>query len=162
MNSKWLKMLLAASLALNVAFVVPYVYHKAVRKEPPPVRSLETLKSGLDLNSDQKEQLDGIIHQFKVKLMRLKQEMQDKRIDIIDQLGDPEFDPETITASTEAINKLEGELNHLFTDTLIRITAQLDSEQRLKFLYRLSKSWFFMHKKRPARPGRGGNPHESK
>jgi len=58
--------------------------------------------------------------------MRYKQEILEKRIDIIDELGDPSFDPQTITTRTDELNQLENELNLLFVDTLIRINALLE------------------------------------
>jgi Spy/CpxP family protein refolding chaperone len=159
MKAKWLKLVLTASLALNLAFAAPYVYNKFLVKDAgsEPMKDIK-LKTTLDLQEEQKEQLDTIIKKFKLSLMRYKQEILEKRIDIIDELGDPEFDPETITDCTNELNKLENELNLLFVETLIQINALLDPGQRLNFLYKLSKNWFFIDKKNtPEKTKKGGN-----
>jgi len=156
MKAKWLKLVLAASLALNLAFAVPYIYNKffVKHKEPKKEIKLET-KTTLNLQKEQKTQLDSIIKKFRLNLMRYKQEILEKRIDIIDELGDPEFDPETITTRTNELNQLENELNLFFVDTLIQINALLEPGQRLNFLYKLSKYWFFIDKRKPLRKRRG-------
>ncbi len=148
-KGKWLKLVLTASLALNLAFAAPYIYNKFLGKdaEPEPMKDIK-LKTTLNLQEEQKEQLDSVIKKFKLSLMRYKQEILEKRIDIIDELGDPEFDPETITDCTNELNKLENELNLLFVETLIQINALLEPGQRLNFLYKLSKNWFFIDKKK--------------
>jgi Spy/CpxP family protein refolding chaperone len=156
MKAKWLKLVLAASLALNLSFAVPYIYNKffVKHKEPEKEIKLET-KTTLNLQKEQKEQLSSIIKKFRLNLMRYKQEILEKRIDIIDELGDPEFDPETITTRTNELNQLENELNLFFVDTLIQINALLEPGQRLNFLYKLSKYWFFIDKRKSFRKRRG-------
>lgn len=150
MNNKWLKIVIAASLALNLAFAAPYLYNKFLRKSPTPEETKHT-KPDLNLRQTQKEQLRAIFKEFRVHMMELKQDILAKRIDIIDELGDPEFDPQTITKLTGELNKLENQLNLLFVDSLIRTNALLDPDQRLRFLYHLSKDWFFLDKGRPFR-----------
>jgi Spy/CpxP family protein refolding chaperone len=155
MNGKWLKIVLAASLALNLAFTAPYIYNKFLRKSPEPPESKHA-RSDLDLRQEQKDQLRAIFKDFKVHMMEFKQDILAKRIDIIDELGDPDFEPQTITTLTTQLNKLENQLNLLFVDSLIRINALLDPDQRLRFLYRVSKDWFFLDKGRSFRKeGRG-------
>ena len=161
-KGKWLKLVLTASLALNLAFAAPYIYNKfLVRYEDPEsVKDIKLKKTALNLREKQKEQLDTIIKKFKLSLMRYKQEILEKRIDIIDELGDPEFDPETVTAHTDELSKLENELNLLFVETLIQINALLDPGQRLDFLYKLSKNWFFIDKKNTPEKPKKGESHE--
>ena len=156
---KWLKLVLTASLALNLAFAAPYIYNKFLVKDAEPVKEIK-LKTTLNLREEQKEQLDTIIKKFKLSLMRYKQEILEKRIDIIDELGDPEFDPETITDCTNELNKLENELNLVFVETLVQINALLEPGQRLNFLYKLSKNWFFIGKKKAFEKTKIGESHE--
>ena len=154
MKAKWLKLVLAASLALNFAFAAPYIYNKFLVKHKEPEKEIKLkTKTTLNLQKEQKEQLSSIIKKFRLNLMRYKQEILEKRIDIIDELGDPSFDPQTITTRTDELNQLENELNLLFVDTLIRINALLEPGQRLNFLYRVSKNWFFIDKRRPLKKG---------
>lgn len=147
MITKGSKLLLTASLAINLAFVTPYIYNKFLAKHEKPLKDRK-VKKEINLEKDQKDQIDAITKKFKLNLMKYKQDILEKRIDIIDELGDPEFDPESITARTNKLNELENELNLLFVDTLIQINAILNTEQRLNFLYKLSKNWFFLDKKK--------------
>lgn len=142
---KWLKLVLVVSLAVNLAIAAPFLYRKLISKPGKSSKTIE-LSSGLNLGNEQKEQIDAVVKTFKLKLMQFKQDILEKRIDIIDELGDPEFEPADITARAEELNKLHNELNLLFVETLMRINALLDSEQRLNFLYRLSKDWFFLNR----------------
>ncbi|MDQ1353217.1 MAG: Periplasmic heavy metal sensor [Acidobacteriota bacterium] len=146
---KWLKLVLAASLALNLAFTAPYVYNKLFAKQQKPLKVKELkLKEGLALRSEQKKQLDAIIKNFRLNMMKYKRDILEKRMAIIDELGDPDFDPEIITTRTNELNKLENDLNLLFVDNLVQINALLEPQQRLNFLYRLSRNWFFIDKKK--------------
>lgn len=155
---KWLKLFLVVSLAVNLAIAVPYLYRKWVSKPGKPSKTLE-LSTGLDLRDEQKERIDAVVKVFKLSLMQYKQDILEKRIDIIDGLGDPEFEPADITARAKELNKLYNELNLLFVDTLMRINSHLDSEQRLKFLIRLSEDWFFLNRqlRRERHKRRGSN-----
>ncbi|MCU0288880.1 MAG: periplasmic heavy metal sensor [Acidobacteria bacterium] len=148
---KWLKLFLVASLALNLAFITPYFYHryKTPPSHPKQVKEKKAeLKNGLNLQPDQKKKLDEIIKSFRLNMSKYKRDILEKRIAIIDELGDPEFDPDIITARTNELNKLENELNLLFVDNLVKINALLEPGQRLNFLYKLSKNWFFIDKKK--------------
>jgi Spy/CpxP family protein refolding chaperone len=146
---KWLKLVLAASLALNLAFTAPYVYNKFFAKHVKSQQVKETkLKESLSLRPEQKQQLDTIIKSFRLNMMKYKRDILEKRIAIIDELGDPDFDPEVITTRTNELNKLENELNLMFVDNLVQINSLLEPKQRLQFLYRLSRNWFFIDKKR--------------
>jgi Spy/CpxP family protein refolding chaperone len=146
---KWLKLVLAASLALNLAFTAPYVYNKFFAKHVKSQQVKETkLKESLSLRPEQKQQLDTIIKSFRLNMMKYKRDILEKRIAIIDELGDPDFDPEVITTRTNELNKLENELNLMFVDNLVQINSLLEPKQRLQLLYRLSRNWFFIDKKR--------------
>ncbi len=153
---KWLKLFLVISLAVNLAIAAPYLYREWSSKPGKPSRIME-ISSKMDLGDEQKKQIDAIVNKFRLNLMQFKQDILEKRIDIIDELGDPEFDPANITAHTEELNKLQNELNLLFVETLMRINTHLDSEQRLDFLYRLSKHWFFLNKQLREKPKKRGN-----
>lgn len=146
---KWLKLVLAASLALNLAFTAPYVYNKFFAKHVKSQQVKETkLKESLSLRPEQKQQLDTIIKSFRLNMMKYKRDILEKRMAIIDELGDPDFDPEIITTRTNELNKLENELNLMFVDNLVQINSLLEPKQRLQLLYRLSRNWFFIDKKR--------------
>lgn len=154
---KWLKLFLAASLALNLAFSVPYLYHELIKKHGPTHEHVD-LSTDLNLKAEQKEKIDALIKHFKLTLMQYKQDILEKRIDIIDELGDPEFDPARITARGKELNELHAKLNLFFVETLIQVNAQLEPQQRLNFLYKLSRNWFFLNGKQI--PDEKGGKHE--
>ncbi|MCP5102309.1 MAG: periplasmic heavy metal sensor, partial [bacterium] len=113
-NLKWVKIVLAASLALNLAFAASYVYNKFLHKSTWKKEKKIQLEEGLNLDKEQKKKIDAVIRTFKLNMWDYKQDILEKRIAIIDELGDPEFDPDTITTRTNELNKLENDLNLLF------------------------------------------------
>jgi Spy/CpxP family protein refolding chaperone len=143
-QNKWVKIILVASLAFNLAFVSTAIYRKftAPRKNPGKLLCKEDFK----LKKEQKEQIRRIIKKFKISLSDYKQDILDKRISIIEAMSDTEFNLEDIEKKTEELNERENQLNLLFVDTLIRLNALLEPEQRLNFLYQLSQNWFFINK----------------
>ena len=144
MQNKWVKLILVASLAFNLAFVSTDVYRKftAPRKNTGKLICKEDFK----LKEEQKEQIRRIIKKFRINLSDYKQDILDKRISIIEAMSDSEFNLEDIEKKTEELNERENRLNLLFVDTLIRINDLLEPEQRLNFLYKLSRNWFFINK----------------
>jgi Spy/CpxP family protein refolding chaperone len=147
MRGKWIKLILVVSLAANCAFIASLTYKKYFYKSSKPERRPHFKESSL--SDDQKQKIRAIVKKFRVDLIKYKEDIIEKRINIIDQLGDPEFDPETINSLTDELNVLENQLNVVFIDTLIQTINHLSAEQRLNFLLRISKNWFFLNKPRP-------------
>jgi Spy/CpxP family protein refolding chaperone len=164
MNKKWINILLVASLALNLAFVSTLVYrklshHKIEKIElKSPVENI--IENDLDLKNEQKADIKKIMKQFELKLFEYKQNILDQRIAIIEGMSDPDLNLQDIDAKTTQLNKLENELNLLFVDTLIQVNALLEPQQRLNFLYKLSKPWFFIPKKHMEKDLKEGGPHD--
>ena len=166
MKTKWMKLILVASLALNLAFVSTVLYreyreitdrdrNKKTGYEQQQKHDAEiTFKTHFNLKEEQKEKIKKIIREFKINLMRYKKDILDNRIAIIEALGETEFDTENIETQTRQLNKLENELNLLFIDALIRIAALLEPGQRLDFLYEIGRNWFFIEKRHETRPGK--------
>lgn len=144
MKTKWMKVIFIASLAFNLAFVSTSLYWEFTG--PPRTSEKLTAKEDLKLQKEQKEKISRIIWKFKISLSDYKQDVLDKRISIIEAMSGTEFNLEDIEKKTEELNELENKLNLLFVDVLIRINALLEPEQRLNFLYKLSKNWFFINK----------------
>ncbi len=144
MQNKWVKIILVASLAFNLAFVSTAVYRKFFA--PRKITGKLICKEDFKLKEEQKEQIRRIIKKFRISLSDYKQDILDKRISIIEAMSDTEFNLEDIEKKTEELNERENQLNLLFVDTLIRINAILEPEQRLNFLYKLSQNWFFINK----------------
>jgi len=143
MKSKWIKVLLIASLALNLAFLSTTIIRKYCSTKNKISKEI-IIKTDLNLKKDQKKKIQAIVKNFRVQLVQIKQDILEKRIEIIEELSDPEFNFEIVKAKTEALNDFENQLNANFVDTLMGINNLLDSKQRLNFLLKLSKNWFFI------------------
>jgi Spy/CpxP family protein refolding chaperone len=155
MKSKWIKILLIASLALNLAFLSTLAYRRLIalkhfhhdKEINSPMAQI--IENDLELKKDQKEEIRKIIKEFELKLMDYKQQILDQRIDIVETMGDPDFNLQDLELKTSELNKLENQLNLTFVDALTRINTLLEPQQRMNFLYKLSKQWFFLPKRTP-------------
>ena len=142
MKKEWIKLFLIASLAFNIAFVSMLIYKKfGTEKSTPDVDTL--INDSIELNDKQKIDLSKIIGSFRATLTSYKSEILEKRIDIIESFGDPEFSVDKIMEDINFLNEIENKLNDSFAMTLIEINSALDSKQWLKLLYTLSRNWFF-------------------
>ena len=136
------RIFLAASLALNLAYIGTGIY-RTVKKENTRDLRNSSVSSPYSLRDEQKEKLDTIVESFRRKLVDNKSEVLDKRIDIIELLGDPEFKTENLEEKLLELNDIENELNYEFILTVLEIGKVMDHDQWLKFLYNLSRRWFF-------------------
>lgn len=142
MKKEWIKLFLIASLAFNIAFLSMVIYKKfGTEKNAPDVDILTN--DNIELSDKQKIELSKIIGSFRVELTSYKSEILEKRIDIIESFGNPEFSVENIMEDISLLNEIENKLNTGFAMTLIEINSILDSKQWLKLLYTLSRNWFF-------------------
>jgi len=143
MKNKGLKILLVASIALNLAFFSGFVIKKFMNRKTEPQSEIE---AGINLNihQNQKEMLDNIINRFRLQMIKSKQNILEKRIEIIEELSDPEVDFGLLRTRTQELNEYENQMNTTFVETLININNLLDEKQRLSFLLKLSQNWFFM------------------
>lgn len=145
-------LLLIVSLALNLAFLAGFAYKRLQRRAPalPP-----EFRGDLDLAAGQDARVREIVRKFKIQSILFKEDILEKRVEIIEELGGPLADPGTIAAKTEELNKLENQLNRDFIAALLEINDVLKPEQRLNMIYQLSRNWFFFRRG----PEKGG-PHE--
>lgn len=160
MAGKWIKLALAASIAINVAFVASTIIHHPKKnithqETPPPTVGLD--KIDFQLRDEQKKEIQHIIKKFKLNMLSYKQDILDKRIAIIETLSDAEFNPTEIDNKTAELNQLENQLNLIFVDALVQVNNILDSQQRLNFLLYLSRNWFFMAGAPPTTAPAGGH-----
>ena len=153
-NSKILTFLLTLSLALNLAFLAALAYKRALHKKSGTRPPLE-MKNDFRLSAGQEKQAREIIHKFKINSLLSKEDIRDKRVEIIEELGTPACDPQKVNNMTAELNQLENQLNRDFIAALLKINDILEPSQRLNLLYRLSRNWFFLT---PAREK--GGPHE--
>jgi hypothetical protein len=139
-RNKILGWVLTVSLALNLAFAAAFVYRKIrhhSRTEPMGFKSDFGLKAGQDAR------VREIVRKFKINSILFKEDILDKRVEIVEELGNPLCDPEKIAQKTEELNQLENQLNRDFIAALLKINDVLDPEQRLNMIYGLSRNWFF-------------------
>jgi hypothetical protein len=143
MKNKGLKILLVASIALNLAFFSGLGIKKFLNRDKKQETVLN-FRIDLDIHQNQKKHLNTIIKQFRLQLIRSKQGILEKRIEIIEELSDPEVDFGILKTKTQELNKYENQMNNIFVEALININNLLDEKQRLSFLLKLSQNWFFM------------------
>jgi len=155
MKINFLVILLIASIALNVVFVVKNKSTKEynAQKTQKAIRinhnnSELLIKDMPNLSTKQKENLRKIVKEFKIKLSEYKNKILAKRIDIIDELANPDFDIDALRKDTEALNEIENGLNLYFVESLGKISMIMNSEQRIKLLLKFSKYWFFLKGKK--------------
>ena len=153
-NSKSLTFLLAVSLALNLAFFAALFYKRVFRNKDSARPPLE-MKNDFRLSAGQEKQVGELIHKFKINSLLSKEDIRDKRVEIIEELGNPACDPQKVNNLTDELNQLENQLNSDFITALLKINDILKPSQRLNLLYRLSRNWFFLTPYREK-----GEPHE--
>jgi len=138
--------LLLASLAVNVALALTFFHHRRPsRRPPPPVidRPVE-IPADLDIHDDQRQALQEMIRRYRVDSLPIREDIMDRRVAIIEELGRPDFDPAAVRTMVGELNALEKTLNERFIDLLLQVGEMLDSRQRLHLLYRLSREWFHL------------------
>lgn len=145
-------LLLAVSLALNLAFMSFHVLQRLRRSRPTPPPEF---RSDFGLRAGQDARVREIVRSFKLASIQFKEDILDKRVAIIEELGGAAPDPERIAARTEELNALEAQLNRDFIAALLRVADELDPRQRLDMITRLSRGWFFLD-----RGAKQGGPHE--
>jgi uncharacterized membrane protein len=144
MKKELIKIIFVASIALNLAFISSGIY-KAVKKKGKTEQPGITLKlkEQYGLTGEQHRKLNDVVTSFRMKLAENKSDVLDKRIDIIEMLGNPSYKTENLEDEILSLNEIEGQMNIEFVSTLLEIGNVLDREQWIKFLYNLSQSWFF-------------------
>jgi Spy/CpxP family protein refolding chaperone len=142
-NNKILTFLLAISLALNLAFLAALVYKRSLHKKIGTMPPLE-MKSDFHLTAGQEKLVREIIRKFKINSLLSKEDIRDKRVEIIEELGNPACDPQKVNSLSDELNRLENQLNRDFIATLLKINEILEPSQRLTMIYSLSRNWFFL------------------
>ncbi len=95
MKKEIIRIILAGSLALNLAFAGAGIY-RLVKKDRPSNLKKPEVNRTYNIRQEQKAKIDEIVKNFRVKLAGNKSEILEKRIDIIELLGDPGSRPKTL------------------------------------------------------------------
>lgn len=151
-KGKFATLLLVVSLALNLAFLAGLAFNRLRHRAP---QAPAEFRSDLALAPGQDARVREIVRKFKINSILFKEDILEKRVEIIEELGNPLGDPEKIAAKTEELNGLENQLNRDFIAALLKINNVLEPQQRLDMIYHLSRNWFFFKRG----PEKGG-PHE--
>lgn len=151
-RSRIVTLLLTVSLALNLAFVAAFIFQRFRQRPPAPHPEL---RNDFGLSAEQDARVREIVRKFRINSILFREDILDKRVRIIEELGQPQGDREAIAARTEELNALENQLNRDFIAALLEIGDVLEPGQRLDMIYRLSRNWFFFD-----RDGKKGGPHE--
>lgn len=147
MKINFLILFLIASLALNIVFFIKI--NDSKKTEPNQIKKANTFKKpkikGISgLSKTQKSELRKIIKEFKIALSEYKDQILSKRIDIIDELSNPDFSIEDLKKATIELNKSENQLNLYFVESLGKISTVMNDKQRIKLLIKFSRFWFFL------------------
>lgn len=143
MKNRVIRIIFVASIALNLAFFSNLIY-KNFFKNRSGQQAKIGFESKIKIDNEQRKILKSIMKKFRIKMIGYKNDILEKRIEIIEEFGDPVFDLVTIKEKAKELNEVESQLNITFINTLIEINDLLSSKQRLKFLLDLSKNWFFI------------------
>ncbi len=142
MKKNLFKIIFVASFALNLAFVGAWIFR--AEKDKKIIEKKGVILNGqYELGDKQKTMLDKIVKSFRTRLAENRSKVLEKRIDVIELLGDPDQEGEAYDEFLLQLNETENELNRDFISTLKEIGSILDQEQWINFLYNVSKGWFF-------------------
>ena len=145
-RNRLLVLFLIASAALNLALIASRFYSKIVPARPPVPPSVE-FQPGFRIDPAQKERVDTILRKFKIDSIAFKEDIVAKRIEILEELGNPGYDVNQVREKTSELNQIEARLNDRFIDVLLEINDALSTGQRLELLYQLSTNWYFINPK---------------
>lgn len=151
-KSRIIGLLLTVSLALNLAFLAAFAYQ---RIRPDRRSASAEFRSDFGLKGSQEAGVREIVRKFKINSILFREDILDKRVEIVEELGDPLCDPAEVASKTEELNQLENQLNRDFISALLKISDLLEPGQRLDMIYGLSRNWFFFDRRREK-----GGPHE--
>ncbi len=143
-RNKWLFLGLLVSLAVNLALVASLIYGRIEARRPPSLPPPH-FRNDFQVPPEKRQQVHSLIHGFRIRSLELKEEILTKRVEIIEELGNPDSNPDTIKIKTAELNQLESQLNDAFINILQQISDLLDPGQRLNLLYRLGQNWFFIN-----------------
>ena len=146
MKTNILAILLIASIAINIVYIIK---SSSIEEKKQAIKQNLIIKKPVikdipNLSDIQKKQLRKIIKEFKITLSDYKNQILAKRIDIIDELSNPDFSLEELKKATTELNKSENELNFYFVESLGKINRVMNPEQRMKLLIKFSRYWFFL------------------
>lgn len=136
MGESMKKILVIASVALNVVFIATYLACKApslAGGRPSPAPGGPPYLQ-LDLAPDQLKQFAELRGKSHARFQALGGEIKTRQIELIDLLGSTPLDQEAVKSKKEEIQRLQGEVQDRVIDHFRQASAYLNPEQRARFL----------------------------
>jgi hypothetical protein len=145
MRSKWMLIVVVASLALNAAVVGSYLFMR-LREPRPPVPPTEPPLPGLApaLLGD----LRQLRQEFRPQMDALRERARALRFGLMQAAQQPQPDPRLVDSLLLEVGRVETEVNRLTFEHARRIAERLPPEAREVFFRRLAEHHAGM------RPGR--------
>lgn len=165
MNSSKLKVALIISLVFNVAVLGAFAFgwvrqskarkYERVRKERferPSARRFHRLSKHVGLPEEKAQQIEQIMMESDEKVDELKATLRERRKELADLLIAGEPDENEVMAKVDEIAALQGELEKLLVQRLLRVHSVLDKEEREKFMELIRRKMVPRHRGRMHHP----------
>ncbi len=139
MNQQVKSLVLWVSIALNLAFVGAYGYHRLAGMDPSGggTASEPRLDDQLGLNPDQQERFARGHAAFLDLLAEVGAEIKQRHLELIDRIAQEPTDREAIHRAQEQIRAQQRHLQAEVVDNLLEEAAVLTPEQRRLYFARI-------------------------
>jgi len=115
MKKEIIKIILVASLAFNLAFIGAGIF-RVTKNDKTVIQQESSFAGQYKLSDDQKEKIDEIVQNFRVKLADNKSDVLEKRIDIVELLGGPVG----LNTISTAVGEESGTIEEVYEPFLIK------------------------------------------
>lgn len=144
MKNKWLVFGLILSVGIN-AGVFGGAALRNIKKssvegclQDVSISALELLTKEIGLSTSQARDFDALRKSFEPRTNRIRENLKQKRTDLLDKLQEPEARLENLTVAINDIESLQAELQRLAVDQMLKEKAVLTPEQRIKYFALIS------------------------
>ncbi len=147
MNNGKLKVALIISLVFNFAvlgaFAFAWVRHSTPRRfrivckeecDRPFAERFQRLSKHIGLPEEKAQRIEEIMTESQEKADELKTALREKRMELADLLHADDPNESVVMAKVDEISTLQGELERLLVQRLLRVHSVLDKEEREKFM----------------------------
>lgn len=153
-------MLLAAFLFTSMALFAQDNTQapKAGVKQQPPMAGMQMgMLKGLNLTDEQKEKVKQLNFDRQKEMIKIQSDIQLKRVELKEILAEKQVNTSKLTTVTEAIGKLELQINKLRTENWIKVNSLLNDDQKQIWKNHFERGGFRnAQMSRGMRPGRMG------
>lgn len=163
MKNRWMTILLIFSLTVNVAAVVTLAYfwhHNRVAPLPPPGLDAQPLQRHLpawqdvDLPPKTRRELAHLRRQFRSQVFDLRKELDQSRLQLMQQLMRPNIDKDSLNASLQKLTAMQMEMEKMTINHLLEIRSHLTNDQWQQLLQSMERERRFLQRAPLGRKGR--------